>query len=156
MLILNLLACFENMRRQKYSGPVTRYSPALDDTLSQCFRHWSLLAPGCCHGTGGNGGSGGTTLLATNGTGGCWGVGGLAGGALSSAAWSSRSSPCNMRGMVVTSLRTGTRRGRIRIEYVNRIVYRIGSFKPTHYPHPRLMYLFLLLDVFGRFLYDLQ
>ena len=37
------------------------------------------------------------------------------------------------------SLRTGCRGGRIRIEYVNRIVYRIGSFKPINYPHTRLI-----------------
>ena len=38
-----------------------------------------------------------------------------------------------------TSLRTGIRRGRIRIEYINRIVFRIESSRPSHYPHTRLL-----------------
>ena len=62
----------------------------------------SFIGTGDCHGTGANGGSCGTTLLATNGATCGWGVGGLAGGILAgwaSAAWSSGSSPCNMRGM---------------------------------------------------------
>ena len=36
---------------------------------------------------------------------------------------------------VTPSLRTGIRRGRIRIKYANRI----GSYKPPYYPHAQLM-----------------